>query len=87
MGPQYRGRGYTSDALAALVRYFRSSQCTSIAASTSQTNVPMQSALRRAGFAEQLTYTHQFPNGETVPAIRFNYSLMPLASESSAGGA
>jgi RimJ/RimL family protein N-acetyltransferase len=87
MGPQDRGRGYTSDALTALVRHFRNTQCTSIAASTAQSNVPMQSALRRAGFAEQLAYTHRFPNGETVPAIRFNYSLKPLASESRAGNA
>jgi hypothetical protein len=47
----------------------------------------MQSALRRAGFAEKRTYTHQFSNGETVPAIRFNYSLKPLASDGSAAGA
>jgi hypothetical protein len=47
----------------------------------------MQSALRRAGFAEQVAYAHRFPNGETIAAIRFNYSLQPLASESSAAGA
>jgi RimJ/RimL family protein N-acetyltransferase len=87
IGRPYRGRGYTSDALTALVRHLRRTQCTSIGASTAQTNVPMQSALRRAGFAEQQTYMHQFRNGETVQAIRFNYSLKPLASNSSAEGA
>ena len=87
IGPQYRGRGYTSDALTALVRHLRSTQCTSIGASTARTNVPMQKALRRAGFAEQSTYTHRFSNGETAPAIRFNYSLKPLASESTASRA
>jgi RimJ/RimL family protein N-acetyltransferase len=86
IGAQYRGRGYTSDALTALVRHFRNTQCTSIGASTAQSNVPMQSALRRAGFAQQLTYTHQFPNGETIPAIRFNYSLKPLASDTRSAG-
>ena len=87
IGRPYRGRGYTSDTLTALVRHLRSTRCTSIEASTAQTNVPMQSALRRAGFAEQQTYTHQFRNGETVQAIRFNYSLKPLASESRAESA
>jgi RimJ/RimL family protein N-acetyltransferase len=87
IGRPYRGRGYTSDALTALVRHLGRTQFTSIAASTARTNVPMQSALRRAGFAEQQTYMHQFRNGETVQAIRFNYSLKPLVSESRAEGA
>lgn len=85
IGPPYRGRGYLSDALTALVHHLRSTQCTSIGASTATTNIPMQSALRRAGFAEQRTYTHQFRNGETAQAIRFNYSLNPLSSESAEG--
>ena len=84
IGRPHRGRGYTSDALTALVRHLRSTQFTSIRASTAQANVPMQSAFRRAGFAEQQTYMHRFRNGEAVQAIRFNYSLKPLASESSA---
>lgn len=87
MGRPYRGRGYLSDALTALVGHLRTTQCTSIGASTAQTNVPMQSALRRAGFAEQQTYTHQFRNGDTVKSVRFNYSLKPPASESRAEGA
>lgn len=77
VGPSYRGRGYLSDALKSLVHHLRSTQCVSIGASTAQTNVPMQSALRRAGFVEQQRYTHQFRNGETVRAIRFNCSLSP----------
>jgi RimJ/RimL family protein N-acetyltransferase len=87
IGRPYRGRGYTCDGLTAMVRHLRSTQCTSIGASTAQTNVPMQSAFRRAGFAEQQTYVHQFRNGETTQAIRFIYSLKPFASQSSTEGA
>lgn len=75
IGPRHRGLGYMSDALAAVVDFLDGSGCTSIRASTAQTNIPMQSALRRAGFVEQDPYTHQFANGETVPAIRFTYAL------------
>ena len=67
IGPQCRGRGYTSDALTALVRHLRNSPCTSIEASTAQTNVPMQAALRRAGFAEQRTYISRSSVGLNLP--------------------
>jgi RimJ/RimL family protein N-acetyltransferase len=75
IGRPYRARGYLSDALTALVHHLHTTQCTSIGASTALTNVPMQKALRRAGFTEQERYTHKFRNGETVQAIRFNRSL------------
>jgi RimJ/RimL family protein N-acetyltransferase len=75
IGAPNRGRRYTSDAVSALVRLLADSTYSSISASTAETNVPMQSALRRAGFAEQARYTHQFTNGESIPAIRFSRTL------------
>ncbi|HEY7625429.1 MAG TPA: GNAT family N-acetyltransferase, partial [Ilumatobacteraceae bacterium] len=75
IGVDNRGRGYASDALTALVRLMRNAEYTSVTASTAETNSVMQSVLRHAGFVEKVRYEHQFPNGEVVPAIKFDHQL------------
>jgi len=75
VGPPHRGKGYASAAVAALVRLVGPSNYDAIAASTAVTNAPMQAALLRAGFEEEKRYDHEFPNGETTPAIRYVRSL------------
>ena len=71
VGPPHRAKGYASAAVVALVRLLGPSKYDGIAASTAVTNAPMQAALLRAGFAEEKRYDHEFPNGETTPAIRY----------------
>lgn len=75
-----RGKGYTTDALRAIIALLGKLDLGAVTATTGVYNAPMQAALVRAGFQEQEHLVHRFENGDEVDAIRYAYEL-PTKSE------